>query len=118
MTATPAAVRTVSRTGHSQAGSMWACPAALTRCARRPWDRQRRAQRLPGRVRRTGTSRGPGVIHREQAQSLADASRERRDDPAYDVCPHAMSDHDAIGLRFCRATLNGAITRGCICRSS
>jgi hypothetical protein len=53
----------------------------------------------------------------EQAQSLTDATREHRVYPACDVCPHAMSDHDAIGLRFCRATLNGAITRGCICRS-
>ncbi|MBM7808258.1 hypothetical protein JOD57_004095 [Geodermatophilus bullaregiensis] len=38
--------------------------------------------------------------------------------PACDACPHATSDHDAIGLRFCRATLTGAITRGCICRPS
>ncbi|MEX5718625.1 RGCVC family protein [Geodermatophilus maliterrae] len=39
-------------------------------------------------------------------------------DPSCDVCPHGVSHHDAIGLRFCRATLVGAITRGCICRPS
>jgi hypothetical protein len=38
--------------------------------------------------------------------------------PACDVCPHAAESHDAIGERFCRATLAGAITRGCICRST
>jgi len=34
------------------------------------------------------------------------------------VCPHAMVGHDAISSRFCTATFNGALTRGCICRSS
>jgi hypothetical protein len=38
--------------------------------------------------------------------------------PLCDVCPHVLSRHDAIGLRFCRATLDGAIGRGCICRSA
>jgi hypothetical protein len=42
---------------------------------------------------------------------------ESRDHPGCDVCLHPMSDHDAIGLRFCRATLAGAIPRGCVCRS-
>jgi hypothetical protein len=32
------------------------------------------------------------------------------------VCPHPMATHDSLGGRFCRATLAGAITRGCICR--
>jgi hypothetical protein len=34
-----------------------------------------------------------------------------------DVCPHPAAAHDAISRRFCDATLTGAITRGCICRS-
>jgi hypothetical protein len=38
------------------------------------------------------------------------------DDPGCDVCPHAVSRHDAIGLRFCRATRNSALDRGCVCR--
>jgi hypothetical protein len=33
-----------------------------------------------------------------------------------DVCPHPVADHDAIALRFCRATLAGAGVRGCVCR--
>ena len=37
-------------------------------------------------------------------------------DPTCDVCPHAMSSHDAIGLRFCRATRSSALDRGCACR--
>jgi hypothetical protein len=51
-------------------------------------------------------------------QSLINAADPFNDDAACDVCPHAVFSHDAIGLRFCRATLNGAITRGCVCRSS
>jgi hypothetical protein len=38
------------------------------------------------------------------------------DDPRCDVCPHPVVDHDAIALRFCRATLAAAIARGCACR--
>jgi hypothetical protein len=37
------------------------------------------------------------------------------------ACPHAVADHDAISLRFCRAsgeaTAAGSTGRGCICRS-
>ncbi|WP_221888176.1 RGCVC family protein [Geodermatophilus aquaeductus] len=39
------------------------------------------------------------------------------DDPACGVCPHRVDDHDAIALRFCRATLAGALDRGCVCRA-
>jgi hypothetical protein len=34
---------------------------------------------------------------------------------ACDVCPHDLDGHDTIGLRFCQATLDGALTRGCAC---
>jgi hypothetical protein len=37
---------------------------------------------------------------------------------ACDVCPHPLAGHDPIGLRYCRATLAGAFTRGCVCRVS
>jgi hypothetical protein len=40
------------------------------------------------------------------------------DDPRCDVCPHPAADHDAIALRFCRATLAAAMNRGCVCRLS
>jgi hypothetical protein len=36
---------------------------------------------------------------------------------ACDVCPHLRADHDAIAARFCSATGNGAIARGCVCQS-
>jgi hypothetical protein len=38
------------------------------------------------------------------------------DDPICDVCPHSVVDHDAIGSRFCRATMDSAIIRSCVCR--
>ena len=34
-----------------------------------------------------------------------------------DVCAHPAAAHDAIGQRFCDATVRGALTRGCICRA-
>jgi hypothetical protein len=36
------------------------------------------------------------------------------------VCPHPLPAHDAISLRFCRATAahGDATTRGCVCPSS
>ena len=37
---------------------------------------------------------------------------------ACEMCPHALSAHDAISLRFCAATQAAAATRGCVCPSS
>jgi hypothetical protein len=34
------------------------------------------------------------------------------------MCPHPLADHDAISLRFCRATEAQATTRGCVCPSA
>ncbi|WP_081788688.1 RGCVC family protein [Candidatus Blastococcus massiliensis] len=31
------------------------------------------------------------------------------------ACPHPVADHDAIGLRYCRATVTSALDRGCVC---
>ncbi|GAB3347220.1 RGCVC family protein [Modestobacter lapidis] len=33
-------------------------------------------------------------------------------------CPHPLAAHDPIGLRFCRATRAGGISRGCVCRTA
>ena len=33
-----------------------------------------------------------------------------------DACPHPLSGHDAISLRFCRATVAIASSRACVCR--
>ncbi|MFC5062938.1 RGCVC family protein [Actinomycetospora atypica] len=37
---------------------------------------------------------------------------------ACSVCPHMWAEHDALGVRFCTATMETAKDRGCICRSS
>ena len=52
----------------------------------------------------------------EQASRL-DHAPEARDEETCDVCPHPRANHDAIAARFCAATGNGAVTRGCVCRS-
>jgi len=31
------------------------------------------------------------------------------------VCPHAWDAHDAIGIRYCSATVTGGFSRGCVC---
>lgn len=32
------------------------------------------------------------------------------------VCPHLVADHDPIGLRYCLATQQSVLPRGCICQ--
>jgi hypothetical protein len=52
-----------------------------------------------------------------QGASILDNAAEDMNKRACDVCPHPHADHDAIAARFCSATLNNAIARGCICPS-
>jgi hypothetical protein len=52
----------------------------------------------------------------DAAADSRDLEKAASDETACDVCPHPLSAHDVIGLRFCRATLHGAFTRGCVCR--
>jgi hypothetical protein len=33
------------------------------------------------------------------------------------VCAHSWNSHDATAIRFCTATMRGAHSRGCVCRS-
>ena len=54
----------------------------------------------------------------ERMQELADSASQPLDGADCAVCPHPVARHDAMGLRFCHATLKGAIARGCICRST
>ena len=52
------------------------------------------------------------------APTTADRTPEVLSSPeACDACPHPAEAHDVIGTRFCGATVLGALTRGCICRS-
>jgi hypothetical protein len=32
------------------------------------------------------------------------------------MCEHPLTAHDPLSRRYCRATAEGALTRGCICR--
>jgi hypothetical protein len=48
--------------------------------------------------------------------SPATTGAPHRESLSCDVCPHPLAGHDPIGLRFCQATLAGALTRGCVCR--
>src|SRR3954454_11347202 len=52
----------------------------------------------------------------EQASLLDDAA-EGMNEETCGVCPHPHADHDAIAARFCSATRNGAIARGCVCQA-
>jgi hypothetical protein len=45
-----------------------------------------------------------------------EATPQSVNDPACTVCPHPVADHDAVGLRFCRATRDAAHVRGCVCQ--
>ena len=56
------------------------------------------------------------VREREQA-SLLDDVAEAMNNEACGVCPHPQAGHDAIAARFCTATSDGAIARGCVCQS-
>jgi hypothetical protein len=54
----------------------------------------------------------------DDGEGRSEAAGARDPDEAIcDVCPHPVAGHDAIGLRFCRATLNGGLSRHCVCRS-
>ena len=46
----------------------------------------------------------------------SEATARSADNPICDMCTHSVADHDAIALRFCRATAAAAIARGCVCR--
>jgi hypothetical protein len=31
------------------------------------------------------------------------------------LCGHTADEHDSVALRYCKATVEGALTRGCMC---
>jgi hypothetical protein len=39
------------------------------------------------------------------------------DEQVCPACAHPWDAHDVIGTRFCTATVAGALTRGCACRT-
>lgn len=52
----------------------------------------------------------PSVLHQGAPALVLDANR--------CACGHPQTEHDAVGLRYCKATSAAALTRGCICRSA
>jgi hypothetical protein len=51
-----------------------------------------------------------------QQQRQPEAAPQSIDNALCEVCRHAVVDHDAIALRFCRATKNASTVRGCVCQ--
>jgi hypothetical protein len=61
---------------------------------------------------------GDARVRSEREQSSLEGTTSDSGIAACEVCPHSWGGHDAISSRFCSATLKGALTRGCVCRSS
>jgi hypothetical protein len=55
------------------------------------------------------------AAHTDEQERRPEATPRFVDDPICGVCPHPVVDHDAIALRFCRATMVSAIDRSCVC---
>ncbi|SEO48287.1 RGCVC family protein [Trujillonella endophytica] len=49
-------------------------------------------------------------------QAATPSTTPTEDDGTCAACPHPLSAHDRIGLRFCSATTAGTSDRGCVCR--
>ena len=52
------------------------------------------------------------------ATALPAPDAQAGDQPGCPACPHPLSAHDPIGVRFCRATAAASIERGCVCRAA
>jgi hypothetical protein len=59
----------------------------------------------------------PADVRDLDQASLVDDAAEAINKKACDSCPHPHASHDAIAARFCSATGNGALVRGCVCQS-
>ncbi|MGY1835649.1 RGCVC family protein [Blastococcus sp. SYSU DS0510] len=59
------------------------------------------------------------MLHAPTTTSVERRAPEQAPAPgaACGACPHPRADHDAIAARFCSATVDGAIARGCACRT-
>ena len=60
----------------------------------------------------TSTTSRPGTHERP-----AEGAPQPVDDDGCAACPHPVTAHDAIGLRYCRATQATGADRGCVCRN-
>ncbi|WP_142104327.1 RGCVC family protein [Pseudonocardia cypriaca] len=57
----------------------------------------------------------PPTDARPVAPSSSTTSAPEVDTVSCAACPHDRDAHDAIGTRFCAATIAGAVPRGCAC---
>jgi hypothetical protein len=72
-------------------------------------------QGMSSRLRGDVTDSGPLSWPTPAASAMATSGHEDRTDCM--VCSHSPDAHDAIALRYCNATIAGALTRACICRT-
>ena len=84
------------------------------------WDSAPRRMIIEGRTVRLGgfTTSDPLTVRLSDAWGRERREREADGDDLLgcSVCSHPLADHDAIGLRYCRATQAHALPRHCICR--
>jgi hypothetical protein len=52
------------------------------------------------------------------AHPVALASDEDKADGICGMCPHPLSSHDRISVRYCAATATKAESRGCVCTTT
>jgi hypothetical protein len=59
----------------------------------------------------------PALLDGQDAR-MPQTAMPREQASACAVCPHPLDGHDAIASRFCRATVQAELERGCVCRSN
>jgi hypothetical protein len=74
-------------------------------------------RRTTGRASLSGAASRAGEATPHTSETLGSdrGTAYRVDDATCSVCPHAVGVHDRIAERYCHATLDNALTRGCIC---
>jgi hypothetical protein len=53
----------------------------------------------------------------EDKAIVIEPMKDEKADGVCAVCPHDWAGHDAIGVRYCSATIANELDRGCICRT-
>ena len=74
-------------------------------------------RRTAGRALLSGAASRAGEVTAQTSERLGSdrGTAYRVDDATCSVCPHAVGAHDRIAERYCHATLDNTLTRGCIC---
>jgi hypothetical protein len=74
-------------------------------------------RRTARRASLSGAASRAGEVtpHTSERLSSDRGTAYRVEDATCSVCPHTVGAHDRIAERYCHATLDNALTRGCIC---